>query len=1515
MQPANHSIASRTRSAMPALAWLALALSGTAIAASTEISNAPLFTSSATAVKPNIMFILDDSGSMKSDFLPDEAGKFDIGKYGRRAAQCNGVAYNPDIVYTLPVDYTGASKPAGDVAAITANPATQTTAQRALGAAIATLPAVGSTITVAPQGNNPRSSWYDTNDVVTIFQDASNYMVGVVTSWDRSTRTLKVRITSLSTLAGTMLTPTIGDGQPTNPVYYKYTGTFPKLGYTYNSSGNVDTTTDFYKQCASNIGSTPGSSVFTAVTVTAASAEAQNYANWYKYYRTRMDMMKSSVSLAFKGLDNRYRLGYSTISEETITEGSNFLDIREVDATQKQKFYTAVDAAQPISWTPLRAALAKAGQYYAKKANGQTYDPVQYSCQRNFTILSTDGYWNTNDETTSSPKYGPYQLDRTTPVGQQDGGSTKRPMYDGGAITDTTTEKWTVTVVTTGTEATPTTTTTTAVVTTGTITAGASAESRTNQRLVTSLSVPAGNFSRSGNVVTVSTGTTLHDLVSGDVITVTGGNSASSSLRATDVIITRISDTAFSYVDVGSNMTGSGGTNFTVTPAVAASCSGGEGVRRNFLELKNASFETATTQTTTVQTSTSTVVITQTDRTPYTRTLKVQNGTTVLDETVAGAVVGSTQRGTASVSTGTSSSSSTTLSSTPATAIGGTFRSTGVALSTGTSCRDSASGAGSASSISGTQTLNGGTVSTSSTSAAGAVVLTTTGTTTTESAHTSSTTQSTVGGSSNSLADVAMYYYQTDLRTSALSNCTGALGSDVCENNVPGEDADAAHSFGDNAPWQHMTTFTLGLGVSGLMTYDANYQSLQSGSFYDILSNGANWPVPGDSQTAENIDDLWHAAVNGRGQYFSAGDPGTLTRSLNSALDSIKQITGAASAASTSSLQPVEGDNDIYVAQFTTAKWYGDVLSFKIDPETGLISRTSTWSARSQLETLTPASRKIYYKRPGSTPELRTFTYSNLSTDGYAGLFDGFCTKPGANGGLTPEQCSTLSSGNVTNASTGTNLVNFLRGDKSMAYYRTRDNLLGDIINASPLFVGKPAFRYTENDYATFASTKAGRQAVVLAAANDGMLHAFDRANGNELWAYIPSFVMPNLYKLADTSYSNNHSFFVDGSPQVGDIFVDDGDGTGAKWKTIVVGGLNAGGRGYYALDLTDPAVPKVMWEFKHDDLGLTFGNPIITKRTDGMWVVVFASGYNNVSPGDGNGHLFVVNANTGALVKKVSTFTSGTTPAGDTTTPSGLARINTWVDSETVNTSKRFYGGDLLGNLWRFDIDDIVEPHGKALLLAQLTSTDGTPQPVTVRPALAEVSYNGVRYPVVFVPTGRYLGTSDLADTKKQSIYAIKDPLIDASHGVVRSNPRFVTQTITASGNTRTSTNHQVDWSSKDGWRADLPVGGERVSVNPQLALDTLFIGTNIPANDACTVGGNSFLYKFNIVNGSSVATYIGNVLIQGLTVVQLTTGGAAGSLDAILTRSDGSLQTDITATPPTGGPLKRTSWRELVD
>jgi type IV pilus assembly protein PilY1 len=765
-----------------------------------------------------------------------------------------------------------------------------------------------------------------------------------------------------------------------------------------------------------------------------------------------------------------------------------------------------------------------------------------------------------------------------------------------------------------------------------------------------------------------------------------------------------------------------------------------------------------------------------------------------------------------------------------------------------------------------------------------------------------------------------MYYYMTDLRTTTLSNCTGALGTSVCENNVS-----VSPSARDNASYQHMTTFTLGLGNSGTLKFDTNYLGQSTGDYIDIVQGTKNWPSPGDGKNGVNIDDLWHAAVNGRGQFFSASDPTSLINSLRTALQSIDAITGAASAAATSTLQPVQGNNDIFVAQFTSSDWYGDVLSYKIDPTTGAIATTkkdqagktisaASWSAKEVLDATSPASRSIYYPKSGT---LRAFNYVNLAADSLNSNFDSFCTKTGLGGTTTPSQCVTATQANKDLANSGTNLVNYLRGDTSNGndtVFRKRISVMGDIINASPLFVGQPAFNYTENDYQTFKGTN--RNSVIYAAANDGMLHAFDRSTGSEKWAYIPSFVIPNLYKLADVNYASNHVYMVDGSPVSGDIYVN------SAWKTILVGGLNSGGRGYYALDITIPESPKLLWEFSETDLGLTFGNPIITKLKNGTWVVMFSSGYNNVSSGDGNGHLYVLNANTGAKILKLDTNINGS-PAGSSTTPSGLGKINNYVDSDLDNTTQVVYGGDMLGNVWRFDINSLIKPYLSGFQLAQLKIGTAL-QPITSKPSLTEVSYNGLKYKVIYVGTGKYLGTSDLGNTDKQTIYALKDSWDEVGLGDVRSatNPAMVIQkasTATSSNqlNIITGTANPVNWTTGIGWYLDLIGSGERVNINPQIVLNALYVGTNVPNSNTCTVGGTSWLYKLDIATGSALSTSpdsalavsLGNILVMGMTNVQLTTKNVA----TVVTRSDGTLDTVVGAQPNKMGTKRRTSWRVL--
>lgn len=385
---------------------------------------------------------------------------------------------------------------------------------------------------------------------------------------------------------------------------------------------------------------------------------------------------------------------------------------------------------------------------------------------------------------------------------------------------------------------------------------------------------------------------------------------------------------------------------------------------------------------------------------------------------------------------------------------------------------------------------------------------------------------------SDTLADVAMYYYQTDLRDTALGNCKGALDKDVCENNVPG-------AGNDKATTQHMTTFTLGLGVDGSIKYCENYESGGCADFVALTQGTKNWPDPTDNEDLHRVDDLWHAAVNGRGKYFSAKSPESLASGVQKALAGVSARTASAAAAATSNLEPVAGDNYAYVAMYTTVDWDGDIEAREIDLSVGTVSETALWSAKTKLGQLVSASadsRNIYFNKSGV---LKSFNTANLTTQIAAKYFEPGLTNP--SGALS--QYAALSPTDQALA-TQESVINYLRGwsqyedeaSNANKLYRDRKYALGDIVNAAPVFMSKPPFGYTDQNYAAFAENNKTRQSVVYAGGNDGMLHAFNGDTGVEMWAFVPSAVIPNLYKLADKSYGTNHRFYVDGPITVGDV-------------------------------------------------------------------------------------------------------------------------------------------------------------------------------------------------------------------------------------------------------------------------------------------------------------------------------------------------------------------------------------------
>jgi len=315
-----------------------------------------------------------------------------------------------------------------------------------------------------------------------------------------------------------------------------------------------------------------------------------------------------------------------------------------------------------------------------------------------------------------------------------------------------------------------------------------------------------------------------------------------------------------------------------------------------------------------------------------------------------------------------------------------------------------------------------------------------------------------------------------------------------------------------------------------------------------------------------------------------------------------------------------------------------------------------------------------------------------------------------------------------------------------------------------------------------------------------------------------------------------------------------------------------------------------------------------------------------------GKGYVYILNAGTGALIAKIATT------AGSNTSPSGLAQIVAQVNSSSV--SQRVYGGDLMGNVWRFNISTSAGTSSNtSQALATLVDSSGTAQPVMDRPQVATI--NG--YPVVFLGTGQYLSSSDVGNTNQQSFYAIKDTLGSSSYDNVRNNTGFISLSAVAttcptgvssaicSPNSIVRTVTQNTGSTGDslanktGWYLDFPSGsGELEFTDPKLVLGTLVFSTSVPkasSSVACAPrnsgsDGDALLYEMNYLNGQAVgttsnviATTVGTGIATAPQISQLPNGVVIAKVR--LSTGVETTQTIRISAPTT---TKRVSWRELI-
>jgi type IV pilus assembly protein PilY1 len=695
-----------------------------------------------------------------------------------------------------------------------------------------------------------------------------------------------------------------------------------------------------------------------------------------------------------------------------------------------------------------------------------------------------------------------------------------------------------------------------------------------------------------------------------------------------------------------------------------------------------------------------------------------------------------------------------------------------------------------------------------------------------------------VGGT---LADVAMHYYERDLHA-------------TLANNVATTDRDRGGAlpgaFGgdDSTMHQHMASYMIGFGVDGL---------LDDGDIPGDITTPLAWGDPFSSEIVK-IDDLRHAALNGRGSYLSAGDPESTNTALTQVFEEFSTGEGAASAVAFNS-QEIQQDTLLFRGFYNTLNNTGDLVAQELDSN-GQVVDPPVWSAAAVLDDKAPNDRVIVTFDP-ATREGIPFRFASLTAAQKA---------PGAG----------LLTANMVDYFRGVRANERPNGDNLRERPATA-GLLGDIVHSTPVFIGEPPFIGRDREafptsdlYSAFKAANADRTSLVHVASNEGMLHGFRADTGEEVYAYVPDKLIGGeryanpLYQLASPGYS--HRFFNDLSPALNDVYITPPGGVVREWRTLLLGGLRGGGKGYYALDVTDPddfateaaAANHVLWEFTDadddypvdaagdplggavgalldlngepiKDLGYAYSEPttaMSNARHGGSpasqkWMAAFGNGYNSTS---GIAKLFVLfiedgigGWDAGDVVKIDTGF--GVPEAGEPNEglPNALGAPRL-VDADGNGTADYAYAGDLLGNFYRFDLTSDDPADWTSTRIFRATYHNGTPaddsddiqQPITSQPIVIRNPQSDEGFIVIFA-TGSFVTVDDGTSTEIQSIYGIWDRLESGGTADLIDDPRslLVEQPLVNvvdpdQGSLRIASASGVDYnppSTSRGWVIDL--------------------------------------------------------------------------------------------------------------
>jgi len=778
------------------------------------------------------------------------------------------------------------------------------------------------------------------------------------------------------------------------------------------------------------------------------------------------------------------------------------------------------------------------------------------------------------------------------------------------------------------------------------------------------------------------------------------------------------------------------------------------------------------------------------------------------------------------------------------------------------------------------------------------------------------------------LADVAFYYWATDLQPSLKDNVpasfpdlTTGVTAAAPLSGSPASNAEIYwNPANDPASWQHMSTMIVSIGVTnggGGVTFPTDLTGLRTGAL--------SWPLPRQGMNSAAADS-WHAALASRGVYAPASNPMAVADGLNAAFNTIMARSSAGSA-TVATNAVLTANTTGFTAGYSTSSWAGNLIAAPLDANGQ--PGAPRWDAGCILTGGTCATAPQASSTPPRDPTSRFIVTSHI--DGTAAKFEW--------SDLDSTETAVLDGADGK----GRQRLDYLRGDRSNETsplsFRPRTSVLGAIIDSQPVYVSAPSGGFSDdwptgapegaaaNLYSKFVYANRARKPAVYVGANDGMLHAFDASTGAELWAYVPHALfengkLPNLVNNKSIGFTT-----VDDTPVVQDVFIN------GSWHTVLIETMRLGARGVFALDITDPtslnenaAKSRLLWEVtnksgtQYQDLGYTYGSANIARiHALPGWVALVTSGYFPKSPKETDPaasvdqtSLFVLDLATGAVIKEIKT-PPGTVSFG-LSTPAVYDANGDQVDDYAV-------AGDLAGNLWRFDLSS-SDPNTWSAQLMFTTYTDPTgigQNPISVMPvALRDTTMN---VPIWVFGSGKYLGPEDVATNGWNFFYGVRD----FGPGSTTLTPNnLIGQTLTESATSTgtkvlTISNYPID-SSHGGWDIQMPNRGERdvVTATPLYTSNNVVLSTILPNNDPCSPGHAGSVLVLDAADASPPA---GGVSSNGTSLPPNAVGVALDSTQ--LLPVSGMLPT---LTPIGGGVVKvpglidvhdvlwhRSSWRNL--